>query len=172
MPGFVIHIALGKEYLKKHKDIENADEFIKGNIQPDLTNDKTKTHYGKSPTYTNLKSFLLNNKLNSSFNKGQFLHLIADYLFYNYYLKTIPRKDSKEILHNDYDILNKTLIEKYDIIVPDNIKQFMFYKEGEPEILDFDLVVRIIDEISSLNIQNVKKEVMENKKKWNTFKEI
>ena len=58
MPGFVMHIAIGQEYAKKHKNIENYDEFIRGNILPDLTKEKFKTHYGKSPAYTNLKKFL------------------------------------------------------------------------------------------------------------------
>lgn len=36
MPGFTIHIAVAKEYIKKHKDeIKNEEEFIKGIIDPD-----------------------------------------------------------------------------------------------------------------------------------------
>ncbi len=30
MPGFVIHIAVGKEYIKKHKnEVKNTEEFFK-----------------------------------------------------------------------------------------------------------------------------------------------
>ena len=54
MPGFTIHIAVAKEYAKKHpKEIRDVDEFIKGSIAPDnisLENsdiDKSTTHYGK-----------------------------------------------------------------------------------------------------------------------------
>ena len=170
MPGFVIHIAIAKEYIKKHNNIKDIEGFIKGNIEPDLTNDKTKTHYGKSPTYTNLKEFLLHNEINNSFNKGKFLHLIADYLFYNYYLKEFPIKESKEILHNDYDIINEELIKKYDIIVLDNIKQYIFYKKGIPKILKLDFVLKIIDEISNLTLEEVEKEVVKENKKWSTYK--
>ena len=36
MPGFVIHIAIAKEYERKHKnEIKNTEEFIKGAIAPD-----------------------------------------------------------------------------------------------------------------------------------------
>lgn len=172
MPGFVIHIAVAKEYLKKHNNNEYDDEFIKGNILPDLTDDKTKTHYGKSPTYTNLKEFLLHNKLNNSLNKGIFLHLITDYLFYNYYLENVPRKSSKEILHNDYDIINKDLIEKYDIKLPENIEKYVFYKNGESKILTFNLAVKVIKEISELNIEKVQEEVIEDKERWKKYKTI
>ena len=57
MAGYVIHIAIAQEYLKKNKKKYNK-EFVKGAILPDLTSDKTKTHYGRSPAYTNLKKFL------------------------------------------------------------------------------------------------------------------
>ncbi len=172
MPGFVIHIAIGKEYLRKNNNIENVDEFIKGNIAPDLTEDKTKTHYGESPTFTNLKEFLVHNKLDNSFNKGKFLHLISDYLFYNQYLKTIPRKESKEILHADYDIINKALIEKYNIDILEDIKKYVHYKEGNTKILTLDFIIKVIDDISNLNLQEVEKEVIEGNKKWQTYKLI
>ena len=36
MPGFTIHIAIAKEYARKHKEeIRNIDEFIEGTIAPD-----------------------------------------------------------------------------------------------------------------------------------------
>ncbi len=43
MPGFVIHIAIGQEYLRKHNK-NYSKEFIKGTVEPDFTEDKTKTH--------------------------------------------------------------------------------------------------------------------------------
>ena len=54
MPGYVIHIAIAQEYLKKHLKKEEKEEFINGVIAPDLTKIKSETHYGKSPAYTNL----------------------------------------------------------------------------------------------------------------------
>lgn len=172
MPGFVIHIAIAKEYIKKHNNIENEEEFIKGNIEPDLTNDKSKTHYGESPTFTNLKEFLKYNKLDNSFNKGRFLHLISDYLFYNHYLRNVPRKGTKEILHNDYDLINEELIEKYNIELLDTIKQYVFYKRGMPKILTIDLINNVIDELSNIDLKEVEKEVLEEKEKWKNYKSI
>ena len=43
-------------YLRKHNKEYNRD-FILGSVLPDLTKDKSKTHYGKSPasvSYTHL----------------------------------------------------------------------------------------------------------------------
>ena len=67
MPGYVIHLAVAEEYLRKHNSKkENYDEFIEGVILPDNTDDKLKTHYGKGSSNTNLYKFLLSNELNNS----------------------------------------------------------------------------------------------------------
>ena len=85
MPGFVIHIAVAQEYLKKHKK-SFSEDFILGSIEPDFTDNKSETHYGKSSSSTNLKNYLSKNKICTDFERGYFLHLITDYLFYNHYL--------------------------------------------------------------------------------------
>lgn len=168
MPGFVIHVAVAQEYLRKNRTNEDKDQFIKGTIAPDFVKPKSQSHYGKSPAYTNLNRFLENNNLDTSFQKGFFLHLITDYLFYNYYLDEF----SKEFIYDDYDILNKRLIEKYNVKVPEEALFSVFYKEGETKILDFELACKIIDEISTYKIENIVKELENNNKKWNTYKNL
>ena len=106
MPGYVVHIVIAQEYLKKHCDKEQKEEFINGVIAPDLEEVKSKTHYGKSPAYTNLLEFLKSNEIESSFKRGYFLHLVTDYLFYNYYLTDF----SKPQIYDDYDFTNEFLI--------------------------------------------------------------
>ena len=164
MAGYVIHLAIAEEYLKKHKDVkEDYDEFIKGVIYPDSVTDKSLTHYGIKSSKVILKDFLQDNEINNSYMRGYFLHLITDYLFYNKYLE----KFSKDI-YNDYDILNKRLIEKYNVVLPVNIQNNVFYKEGETKILTMELAIKIIDEISDLNLNAVEKEIRENSndEKW------
>lgn len=39
MPGFVVHIAVAQEYLKKHNK-SFSEDFILGSIDPDFTNNK------------------------------------------------------------------------------------------------------------------------------------
>ena len=164
MAGYVIHLAIAEEYLRKHKDIkEDYEEFIKGVIYPDSVTDKSLTHYGIKSSKVILKDFLQDNAINNSYMRGYFLHLITDYLFYNKYLE----KFSKDI-YNDYDILNKRLIEKYNVVLPENVQNNVFYKEGETKILTMELAIKIIDEISDLNLNAVEKEIRENSndEKW------
>lgn len=164
MAGYVIHIAVAQEYLKKHDKInENQKEFIKGVIYPDSVSDKSLTHYGSKSSKVILKDFLRENQTNTSFNRGYFLHLVTDYLFYNKYLEYF----SKDI-YNDYDILNKPLIKKYNVILPKEIEDKCFYKTGETVLLSLELVEKIIDEISELDLEQIEKEIKENPndEKW------
>ena len=56
MPGYIIHLAVGNEYIKNHPtEILDKDKFIDGVIYPDLTNDKSKTHYGPKSSYDEFK---------------------------------------------------------------------------------------------------------------------
>lgn len=164
MAGYVIHLAVAEEYLKKHHNIkENYDEFIKGVIYPDSVSDKSLTHYGIKSSKVILKDFLKDNEINNSYIKGYFLHLVTDYLFYNKYLN-IFTKD----IYNDYDILNKGLIEKYNVKIPKEITNSIFYKEGETKILTKDLAEKVIDDISNLDLNLIEEEIRKNPniKKW------
>ena len=168
MPGYVVHIAIAQEYLKKHCDKEQKEEFINGVIAPDLEEVKSKTHYGKSPAYTNLLEFLKSNEIESSFKRGYFLHLVTDYLFYNYYLTDF----SKPQIYDDYDFTNEFLIKKYEVMLPNIIKDKVFFKKGKPKFLLKNLACNVIDEISSYNLQKIKEEVLENNNKWFYYKNI
>jgi len=75
LAGYVIHLAVAEEYLKKNMKLkENYDEFIKGVIYPDSVTDKSQTHYGKNSSETNLYKFLQEHDVKTSFTKGYFLH--------------------------------------------------------------------------------------------------
>ena len=89
--------------------------------------------------------------------------MITDYLFYNKYLEEFTKD-----IYNDYDILNKRLIEKYNVVLPENIQNNVFYEDGETKILTMELVIKIIDEISDLNLNAVEKEIRKNPndEKW------
>ncbi len=167
MPGYVIHLAIAKEYLRKNKKEPNKN-FLEGTIAPDLTTDKSKTHYGKSPAYTNLGKYLEKNNIENDYDKGFFLHLIADYLFYNRYLKKLEKPQ----IYKDYDYTNKSIIEKYDIEVLDSIKNKVFFEEGIPVNITLDLLYKMIDEVSSLNLEEIIAEVKNNDIKWNTYKKL
>lgn len=159
MPGYVIHLAVAKEYIRNFR-VKNEEEFLKGTIAPDLLsiNGKSKTHYSKvGGSGVNLKQFLKENKINTSYMEGYFLHLIVDYLFYNKYFTNFDTR-----LYNDYDIINKKLIEKYKITIPDEIKADVKFQEGTIEILDIDKLEKMISEISKKKISEYKKEAKQN----------
>ena len=46
------------------------------------------------------------------------------------------------------------------------------FKDGTMKILNFALIYKLIDEISSLNLEEVKLEVLEDNKKWNKYKNL
>ena len=172
MPGYVIHLAVAEEYLRKQKKVkENYNDFIEGVIYPDSVTDKSLTHYGQKSSLANLYNFLKENDLKDSFKRGYFLHLLTDYLFYNKYLD----RCSKDI-YNDYDILNRELIEKYKVKLPEKIKKYVFFKDNldglQLKILTYALVYKLIDDISNMQLDDIAKDVLENPKKWTKFKTL
>lgn len=169
MPGYVIHLAVAEEYLKKHNNNEeNYNEFIEGVISPDNTNDKSKTHYGNGSSNTNLYKFILSNELTNSFIRGHFLHLLTDYLFYNQYIEYFSND-----IYNDYDILNSTLINMYNVKLPSKIENQVFFKEnGTLKIITLELVQNLITNISNLNIDTVANEIKLFPEKWTTIRPL
>ena len=168
MPGYVIHLAVAEEYLKKHKHKkEEYNEFINGVIFPDSTKNKQETHYGEKSSLSNLYEFLKSNKLDTSFNRGYFLHLLTDYLFYNKYIDRMSND-----MYNDYDILNKILIVKYDVKLPESVKASVFFKDGDLVILSLEIVERMIDDISDMDLDDVEKEVYKDPIKWTTMRKL
>lgn len=170
MPGYIIHMAIAKQYAKKHNsEIRNEDEFIKGVIAPDMNEkldgpakDKSKTHYGKWGKYevtTYIDKFLEDTKINmeQDFWKGYFLHLITDHYFYNKHFK----EEHQEMIKNndrfyyDYDCLNKELIEEYklNINISAKIKKYINIYNEEPKYLKKSKIVNFIDAISNIDIQ-------------------
>ena len=179
MPGFTIHIAIAKQYMKKHKEeIKNEEEFIRGSIAPDLNKsldgpaeDKSRTHYGKWGHYeviTNINEFLKDSRVNmeEDYWKGYFIHLLTDHYFYNkekfFKREYEEMKRNNDKFYNDFDCLNKGLIEKYKIEPLENIKKYMNKHDGEPKYLKEPKMIEFIEEISDMSIEN-KIEIIEQK---------
>ena len=168
MPCFTIHLAIGKEYMKKHK-IKDENEFQKGNIAPDFNDDfKTINKNKRNSHFTALKNgrqiieiqeFKNSEKvdINKDFWKGYFLHILTDYYFYQKDFKDENQKAIKEkgSLYYDYDCLNKKLIEMYNIEPIENTKDYTDYGEGEAEYLNIDKIVNFIEKMSNLDIDYI-----------------
>ena len=96
------------------------------------------------------------------------MHLVTDYLFYNYYLTSF----SKPEIYDDYDMTNEFLISKYDVTLPKKIENQVFFKKGCPKFLNLNLACKLIDEISNYDLEDVEKEVLANDIKWFNYKNI
>ena len=168
MPGYVIHLAIAEMYLKKHNDKkEDYNEYIEGVIYPDSTKIKSETHYGDKSSESNLYEFLKEHELKNSFEKGYFLHLLTDYLFYNRYIDTISEK-----IYNDYDVLNDLLIEKYKVVLPEKVKNQVFSKNGVLYILSMEILDRLIDDISNMDLDKVSEEVKKDPVEWTRMRKL
>ena len=167
MAGFVVHLAVVEEYIRKHGNIKNHNEFLLGAIKPDLYEDKKASHYGIKTSKPNLKRYLDENTLDSDLNKGYLLHLVTAYLFYNNYLEFFSND-----IYNDYDITNKELIDKYNVTILDIIEDKIFFKDGDTKVMSIDLAKKVIDEVSELNLEEIINEINNDDPKWKTFKTL
>ena len=179
MAGFTIHLAVGVQYIEKHKnEIENEQEFIKGVIAPDLNEkmtdiekDKSKSHYGKWGNYNYFIDFnkFLDTKtidIKKDYFKGYFLHLLTDYYFYNidFHNESTRIMKCKDTFYHDYDCLNEKLIKKYSKIDKyefNSIKKYMKTLKEEPEYLKLNKIIDFIEKISDFDIESEVKIIKE-----------
>ena len=145
MPSFTIHLAVAKKYLELHPE-ENQEQFYNGVIDPDLK-DKTTSHFGPNSSSVDLNKYCQEVGLETSYNRGYFMHLLTDYLFYNKFLERF----SKEV-YDDYDKINKTLIKKYNLQIPEKVKDKVKFTEGETKILNLENICKFIEAVGSLEL--------------------
>lgn len=136
MASFIIHIAVAQELNKRLK--RDNRKLLIGSIAPDIAKfigqTKSVTHFQKTiDDLPNLDKFLSKYKeyLVDDFVLGYYIHLYTDYLWFKeiepsiyhnsvlYKLdnttEVISNKDRLVYFYHDYDLLNKKLIELYDI---------------------------------------------------------
>lgn len=152
MPGYVIHLAVGKVY-QKNNEIKDVESFERGVIAPDLAKDKAKSHYGTYSSSPDLNKYLTERKVTNEFDEGYFLHLLTDYLFYNKFLETWDKH-----IYDDYDKLNDRIMKKYNVIIPEELLNEVKTKNGEPEILNEGKIYRFIDAVGKINIRKILEE--------------
>ena len=96
------------------------------------------------------------------FDKGYFLHLVTDYLFYNKFLE----KFSKNGIHEEYDIINAELENEFKVKIPKKIKDRVFYKEGKTEILDLQKTIKFIKDVAKYDLEGIKTAVINGDENW------
>ncbi len=196
MPGFNIHLAIGKKYIEKQKYKNNSEKdiiidersFYNGIVAPDLVTDKKVSHYTAETNTSNLEKYLQGkvrldlylkeNKVETDFEKGVFLHLFTDYLFFNEffkkeYIKNITYQDFVRDLYYSYEKKNDYLNKKYNIdfsIFGDrlikNIEKNKKEKNLKEDMKNRKLIFsekdldEFIEKVSSINIDEVVNEVI------------
>lgn len=185
MASFNIHLAIAIKYLKKN-NIKDIVSFFKGNIDPDLARDKEFSHYSKRNDKDNLEAylstkiglinFIKSNKMNNDYEMGLFLHLVTDYIFFNYffdkdYIKNTKYNDYTNDLYYSYDLINDYLEKEYNIIgiLKDN-KMYDYLeiiqiakrnnKTKYKKIIDKDKLIEFIDNISNIDLDKYKEKLI------------
>lgn len=171
MPGFTIHIAIAKEYIEKHpEEIKQEKEFIQGVIDPDLLSiekhiSKEITHYEtpkKGKLEIDLEKFIQNKPKDCSvdYEKGYFLHLLTDSLFYtkDFKKETQDMKAKGEDFYYDYDVLNESLMKRYQVNALPTIQKYMGKLDGKPKYLQEEKIVQFIERVASCDLEKERKE--------------
>ena len=169
MPSMSAHMAIACT-LSKKLNVSEID-FIKGNLLPDLYDDKMKSHYkikGKRYYIPNIKEVIKNINLNDSLDLGYLSHLLLDYYYFDEYLIKYDESLFEEYsLYDDYDIINKDIIDYFNIDIDylNNIlvnfskdineQKLIKNKEclklninGNTKIIDKDDFIKFLDESS------------------------
>lgn len=136
MASFQIHLMIGKKYLQKNSSILKKEEFYQGVIAPDLEKDKSKSHYSGPldknnlceylKNKVNLKDYLKENQIDTDYQKGVFLHLITDFLFYNEffeksYLRSVTYEKFVKDMYYSYDLMNDWIGQEWKVGLPVNM---------------------------------------------------
>ena len=195
MASFNIHLAIGKRYIEKGNKIDHEEDFFRGIIAPDLVEDKAKSHYSGIQDKNNLLEYLANkvdlyeylkkNEIHSDYQKGVFLHLITDYLFFNCffdktYLKNISYEEFCKDLYVSYDFINDYLEKQYKLSLTGILEEIKLQiakdkkeknitKESRKNILPQLELDQFIEYVSDISLEAYRDNIIKNKK--NVFPE-
>ena len=179
MASFSMHLAIAKLYLQKHPE-ENEEEFIEGSIAPDITKDKSTTHYGKDAAWSNPTKYLQDNtrSIENSYKRGYFLHLITDFLFYHKLVdieEIADRSIKDESIknewiknqRNDFSVLEGEIEDRYEINdyidkLPENIKKVMTRIEGELKVFERESLFNFLEDMAQIDLDKMAEELLKN----------
>lgn len=156
MPGYVIHLAIAKKQLEQGK-INDVEEYIRGTMAPDLLKRQgIDSHYGYSSN-PGFKQFFREHTIENDYEKGYFLHLVTDYLFYN---KFIDLEKWTPDLYRDYDALNKPIVQMYGIDLPEEVRDETQFCDETPQMLKLEDVVSFIDTVGKMDLEEIYKKMI------------
>lgn len=187
MASFNIHLAIAKKSAIKN-NINNLKDFFNGSIAPDLVEDTEKSHYSGSRNKNDIIDYLsnkvllynlaLDNTIENDYKKGEFLHLITDYLFYNVffereYLLNTTYEGFVRDLYYSYDLTNKYLETNYELdskyfesAINTSVNHTLKMKNMEKDfeatnILGLEKLDNFIDYVSEIDIDQYRTLILE-----------
>lgn len=189
MASFHIHLAISNRFAEKNTIIDNI-AFFQGTMDPDITENKDISHYTGLKDRSNLSrylnqkvrlyEYLKQNDIDSDYQKGVFLHLVTDYLFFNHFLdqdyihKTSYQNYIKD-LYFSYNVISNYLIDKYKLDFKEYNKQIIenidFYRKKRNvnnfeqciNIIPYDKLDIFIEKVSSIDINKYRDKILTNK---------
>ena len=170
MASLAMHYAIAKEYCKENKNVDFA-EFVCGSLQPDLVQDKNKSHYTiPSKTQTieeivknkvNLAECVKNTTLDTDFDKGVFLHLLTDHLFFSELQKILKKiniddlSQAVSLVYKDYSSTNSFLAKKYNFDLMCLPKIGRTVSGQKPMLMNENEITNFIERCAKLDILSV-----------------
>ncbi len=181
MASLMIHLLVGHEYCKNHQ-VQDVDAFLKGNLAPDFADEKWIAHYSKckfNKTYTDslktkvdLNRYCRENVIDSDFKRGEFLHLLTDYVFFSQYMLNNPKYQACDdnnqlgivkILYRDYHRSNDWIMKSYDGLRLDLLPEEMkATREDEMEILSKDSLRHMVSFCAGIDLNKAYSDYREN----------
>ena len=181
MPSIAGHMAIAKRVSEKLNI--NSPDFIRGNLLPDLYNDKVKSHFkinGKKYMIPDIDKAVKDLDIKKDLYLGYICHLLLDkYYFDEYMIKYEGNLFDDTIIYNDYDIINHKIVDyfkldldyiveclnNYSITINNrklekNIDCLLANINGKTNILDVDDFINFLDKISN-RIANELRGIME-----------
>ncbi len=180
MPNISAHMAVAKK-VGEILNI-NDDEYIFGNLLPDLYTNKRESHFkkrGKIYMIPNIDYYIETHDISNKLNLGYLVHLLLDkYYLEDYLAVKFPNAYvfDNNIIYNDYDVLNKDIIKAFDLDVAYieniltnhdgdfdkqklalNIKCLHFNVEKETIFLKKEEFIKFLNDVSQRIVDYIKK---------------
>lgn len=196
MASFAIHLAVGKRYLEKIGGILDKESFYEGILAPDFAIVKDDSHYsGKNRDVTHLTSYLASKvdlncyvsevEIDTDYQKGVFLHLITDYVFFtnffdSFYLEHHSYQEFYQDLYYSYDVIHNNIVKKYQIElsffsdkvlndIENTRKNKKLTKDIRKNILPYDKVYSFIEQVTDLSLEEYYQLIQQKKVSFDFF---
>ena len=177
MPSMSAHMAVAKK-VSEQLNIDDYN-FIKGNILPDLYDDKNKSHFkikDKKYLIPNIEEAINELEINNNLYLGYITHLLLD----KYYLENFLDKYDFDVfkngdLYEDYDYLNDDIINYFKLDINyikncmkdfssdinndkliKNIDCLLQNKKGQTKIIKREEFLSFLDKTIDIIIEDIK----------------